>query len=451
MAVLALAMVLAVGNFTWESATNVTARESSLTVDPLVLPEQSRQQEGNGEPSQELLSALYDSVLPSVVNIGVTQNLVTDPNLGIPGMPAQGQGSGWVWDTEGHIVTNNHVVENAAEITVFFYNGLWAEAELVAADPQADLAVIRVDAPEGVELVPLPLAAEVPPVGYYALAFGSPFGLAGTMTKGIISARGRSFPVEDATTPGSQYSLPDVIQTDAAINPGNSGGPLVNLNGEVVGVNFAIRSEVRANAGVGFAIPVPVISRVVPALIETGAYAYPYLGLSGGTITPQIAEQEEIPEGTLGVFVGTVVEGGPAAEAGLQEGDVITAIDDQPISSFEDLIAYLITETQPGDTVGLQVLRDGETQTLTVTLGERPISQSSAVVQQVTVGQAIDIASEAALEAELLSAVESTSASLEESEGRSVWVVQLQGGDIQATVVVDAESGEVLSMTTDEQ
>jgi S1-C subfamily serine protease len=444
---LVIAVILAAGNFTWSPAADLTASERTL--DPLVLQEAPSQQEGNGEPSQALLSELYDRVLPSVVNIQVTAGLVSDPNLGMPGMPAQGEGSGWIWDTEGHIVTNNHVVENAVEITVFFYNGLWAEAELVAADPQADLAVIRLIETPDMELVPLPLAEGVPPVGYYTLALGSPFGLSGTMTKGIISAVGRSFPVGDPTT-GSRYSLPDVIQTDAAINPGNSGGPLIDLDGQVIGVNFAIRSEVRANAGVGFAIPVSVVERVVPALITEGAYAYPYLGLGGSSIDPTISEREELPAGTLGIFVGSIETGGPAAEAGLQTGDIVTAIDDQEVRLFEDMISYLINETEPGQTVQLRVLRNGEEQTLAVTLGERPVTPTQPL-EQVTVGQAIDIARESVLAAGLLNEIEASSARPSLENGRQIWIVELEGAEGTATVLVDALTGEVVDQSLNDQ
>ncbi|MEZ4639131.1 MAG: trypsin-like peptidase domain-containing protein, partial [Caldilineaceae bacterium] len=327
---LALAAVFAVGEFTWAPSTDLTASVSALNVDPIVLPEEIVQEIETTAPSQEALAAIYEQVLPSVVNIQVVQRAMAS-QFGMPSTPAQGQGTGWVWDDQGHIVTNNHVVENAASILVVFSNGEWADAEVVATDPQADLAVINVDAPPGITLTPLALAADVPPVGFYTLALGSPFGLAGSMTKGIVSAVGRSFPVGDPLAGGSTYSLPDVVQTDAAINPGNSGGPLLNLNGEVIGVNFAIRSEVRANAGVGFAIPVSIVRRVVPALISQGAYAYPFLGLGGSTINPQITESEDLPEGTLGVFVGSVEPGGPADAAGLAEGDVITAIDEVPV------------------------------------------------------------------------------------------------------------------------
>lgn len=447
--VLVLAVILAMGNFNWRPSTDLMA-DSSWMVAPETLQEAPAQQDEVGEPSQALLAVLYETVLPSVVNIQVTGGLVSDPNLGIPGAPAQGEGSGWIWDSEGHIVTNNHVVENASSIMVFFSNGLWSPAELVAADPQADLAVIRLTEMPDVELNPLPLADSVPPVGYYTLAFGSPFGLSGTMTKGIISAVGRSFPVGDPTTAGSRYSLPDVIQTDAAINPGNSGGPLVDLDGEVIGVNFAIRSEIRANAGVGFAIPVSVIERVVPALIADGAYAYPYLGLGGSSIDPGVTEREQLTPGTLGIFVGSVEESGPAGQAGLQVGDIITAIDGQDVRLFEDLISYLINQTEPGQTVQLNVLRNGEEQTISVTLGERPITQPGPV-EQVTVGQAIDIASEAVTAAGLLTNIEASSARPSLENGQQVWVVELEGAEGTATVLIDAVTGEVVDLSLNGQ
>ncbi|MBX2997818.1 MAG: trypsin-like peptidase domain-containing protein [Caldilineaceae bacterium] len=363
-------VVLAVGSFTWAPARPLNAVQT-LTNQEVARSSVAAQPTTPGMLSQDLLADLYRRISPSVVNIQVTQISTASSGFMVPGMPAEGQGSGWVWDDEGHIVTNNHVVENASAIIVYFSNGYWADAELIAADPQADLAVLRVDPPANVELQPLSLAESVPPVGYYTLAFGSPFGLAGTMTTGIISAIGRSFSVGDGTMSGTRYSLPDVIQTDAAINPGNSGGPLVDINGEVVGVNFAIRSEVRANSGVGFAIPVSIVRRVVPALIEEGYFRYPFLGIAGGTITPQLAAQRNIPANTLGVYVSEIA-GTPARQAGIRTGDIINAIDGLEVRSFEDLIGYLITATEPGQTVQLGILRNGRSQTVSLTVGERP-------------------------------------------------------------------------------
>jgi 2-alkenal reductase len=363
-------VVLAVGNITWTPARETAAIQtisSNNSVQPISLSQPSAQI----EPTQEVLAQLYRDISPSVVNIQVETLTTASNGFGQSDIPAEGQGSGWVWDEEGHIVTNHHVVEDATSILVYFSNGEWANAELVAADPQADLAVIQVTAPSDFDLRPLPRAEEVPPVGYTSLAFGSPFGLNGTMTRGIISAVGRSFSVGSATQNGAFYSLPEVIQTDAAINPGNSGGPLLNLNGEVIGVNFAIRSDVRANSGVGFAIPISIVNRVVPAMIEQGYFSYPYLGIAGTTISPTIAEQRELPEGLLGVFVSQIA-GTPARRAGIEEGDIIVGIDDIDVRSFEDLIGYLITSTEPGQDVQLRVYRNGEEQFITLTVGERP-------------------------------------------------------------------------------
>lgn len=415
---------------------------------------QAAQQPQDGYPSQQVLAQLYDQILPSVVDIVVTASASqaqTSPfGAQQPPGPIQGEGSGWVYDDQGHIVTNNHVVEGAEEITVNFSDGSWTVGELVATDPQADLAVIRVTPPAGVELRPLPVAApEALDVGYWVLAFGTPFGLEGTMTLGIISAQGRGFPVGSGSN-NATYTLPDVIQTDAAINPGNSGGPLVNLNGEVVGVNFAINSTSGTNSGVGFAIPTSVVQRIIPALIAQGAYAYPYLGISGGSVTPQLVEEQGVPENVFGVWVSGVVDGGPAAAAGLQPGDVITTIDEQSVRNFDELVSYLLNSTTPGQEVTITFVRNGAEQTATLTVQERPGEQPIVSEDQseaaVAIGQAIEIAQQAVLDAGLMQSVESTAATLQGSGGRSVWIVTLTGDGKTATVAVDATTGAVIGL-----
>ncbi|MEZ4736738.1 MAG: trypsin-like peptidase domain-containing protein [Caldilineaceae bacterium] len=414
------------------------------------------QQPQDDFPSQQLLGELYDQILPSVVDIEVTaatSQADTDalpfPFGQQPG-PLRGEGSGWVYDDQGHIVTNNHVVEDADEIIINFANGAWATGEVVATDPQADLAVVQVTPPDGMELNPLPLAAvDTIDVGNWVLAFGTPFGLDKTMTLGIISALGRGFPVGEAAG-GATYTLPDVIQTDAAINPGNSGGPLVNLNGEVIGVNFAINSASGSNSGVGFAIPISVVQQVVPALIQEGSYAYPYLGISGGSVTPQLAEEQGVPENLFGVWVSSVVEGGPAAEAGLQQGDIITAIDGQTVRSFDALVSYLFNSTTPGQEVTITYVRNGAEQTATLTVQERPAAQEMASDQQseatISIGQAIEIARQTVLNAGLMDSVDSTSANLQSGDGHPIWIVTLTSGDQTATVSVDAITGNVIGM-----
>ncbi len=415
------------------------------------------QQTGADTPSQQLLAQLYDQILPSVVDIQVTATTEQAdtglfPFLGGQQQPRQvrGEGTGWVYDDQGHIVTNNHVVENATEITVNFSDGSWATGEVVATDPQADLAVVRVTPPAALTLRPLPVAdGGALTAGAWVLAFGTPFGLEGTMTLGIVSALGRGFPV-GAQAGQATYTLPDVVQTDAAINPGNSGGPLLNLNGQVVGVNFAINSTSGTNSGVGFAIPTSVVQRIVPALIQNGAYAYPYLGISGGSITPQLAAAQNVPANVFGVWVGDLVENGPAAAAGLQEGDIIITIGDQPVRSFDALVSYLFNNTTPGQEVTLTFLRGGNQQTATATIQERPAEQPIASSGQsdatLSIGQATEIARQTVLNGGLMANVESSSATLENNNGRAVWVVTLTGDGKTATIAVDAATGGVINL-----
>ncbi len=332
-----------------------------------------------------VLENVYTQVSPSVVNIRVVQKQSAASALGqLPsdssqdGSPqySQGLGSGFVWDASGHIVTNNHVVDGADKIEVTFADGTTLPATLVGADAYSDLAVIKVDASADL-LHPVQVADSTQvKVGELAIAIGNPFGLEGTMTVGIISALGRTLPASDGSTTGPAYSIPDVIQTDAPINPGNSGGVLVNDLGQVVGVTAAIESPVRANAGIGFAIPSAIVSKVVPALIEKGSYEHPYLGISGGNLTRDIAKAMGLTETQRGVLVATVVDGSPAAAAGLRPsqdtttvdgqqlpigGDVITAINGQAIVSMDDLIAYLNDQTEVGQQVKLTVQQSPST------------------------------------------------------------------------------------------
>ena len=430
------------------------------------LATQSLQIDSSLLTDQEALADLYQQITPSVVSIQVTSRAqagIQIPGFQLPQEEAplqQGQGSGFIYDNEGHIVTNNHVVDGAEEVTVVFYNGFWATAEVVATDPQADLAVLKVTPPDNFDWRALPLAApDSLRVGHTVIAMGNPFGLEGTMTTGIVSAIGRGMPVGDLGA--STYTLPEIIQTDAAINPGNSGGPLLNLAGEVVGVNFAIESAVRANSGVGFTIPASIVERVVPALIKDGKFTYPYLGLSGRTIDADVAQALDLPNTLTGVYVAEVVDGGPSAAAGLQGsrqsvrsttgelatgGDIVIAIDGTPVRRFEELVGYLVTKATPGQTVQLTVLRDNEEITVDVVLGTRP--ESSTALQREGTGpisprEALGIAVDATrdlLEGDITDRV----VTQEERDGRSVWVVELSTGDQTATVVIDRETGEVL-------
>ncbi|MCB0114564.1 MAG: trypsin-like peptidase domain-containing protein [Caldilineaceae bacterium] len=286
-------------------------------------------------------------------------------------------GSGSIIDLDkGFVLTNNHVASVGALKVFSEITKDSIDAELVAAAPCDDLALVRVpglkDAVEGLrqvtfgDIAALKQGERVTALGYPGAAEGF-LGRSLSATTGVVS---KVKTVYDQPGSGLPFLI-NVIQTDAAINPGNSGGPLLNLNGEVIGVNFAIRSEVRANSGVGFAIPVSVVHRVVPALIDQGYFNYPYLGIAGSTINPIIAERQELPEGMLGVFVSQIA-GTPARNAGIEENDIILGIDDVEVRSFEDLIGYLITSTEPGQDVNLRVYRDGEEQIIELTVGERP-------------------------------------------------------------------------------
>jgi len=434
----------------------------------------SRQVGDSLAADQDALANLYSNVIQSVVNIQVTSHVTALPGFDIPddleAPIEQALGSGFIYDADGHIVTNNHVVENAEDVLVIFSNGFWAKADVVATDPQADLAVIKVTPPEGMDWKPLPLAdPSTLRVGHSVIAIGNPFGLDGTMTTGIVSALGRGIPLGDGNT--SNYTLPDVIQTDAAINPGNSGGPLLDLSGKVVGINFAIRSQERANAGVGFAIPVSIIKRVVPALIDDGRYAYAYLGLSGSSINPFLAEALELPANHLGVYVATVIPGGPSDKAGIlggtetvtdenglefeRGGDIITAVNDIPVKRFEDLVSFLVTKASPGDVINLSVLRGDEELEIPVTLGERPSTSATASnapapgEEGVNAREAIDIATKAAKEKGMLEGdITERIATPDTLDGVDVWIVELVTADEDVTVTVNKATGEVLDITS---
>jgi 2-alkenal reductase len=327
---------------------------------------------------------IYDQVNLSVVMIEVVTGRTT------PGLPLdprqQGMGSGFVWDTQGYIVTNNHVVEGASQISVTFADGTIVPGKLVGADPHSDLAVVKVEAPAAL-LHPVQMAdSTLVKVGQLAIAIGNPFGEQNTMTTGIISALGRSLPVNMEGS-GPSYSIPDVIQTDASINPGNSGGVLLDGRGRLIGVTAAIESPNGTSAGIGFAVPSVIVQKVVPTLIRTGRFDHPYIGISGGTLTPTMAQSMNLKADQRGAIVGSVTSGSPAAKAGLRGStqssagtgaqtalgaDVIIAIDGKPVKAFDDLLVYLARSTQVNQTITLTILRDGNEQTVQVTLVARP-------------------------------------------------------------------------------
>ncbi len=331
------------------------------------------------EYQDTLLTTLYERVSPGIVSIQVLNQV------------GGSLGSGFVFDKEGHVITNYHVVEGAEDLEVDFPSGLKVRGEVIGTDLDSDLAVIRVQAPPEA-LFPLEIAnSDELKVGQTVVAIGNPFGLSGTMTSGIVSARGRTLDSMRSTADGRPFSAGGAIQTDAAINPGNSGGPLLDLKGRVIGVNRAIRTTSiteegsPSNSGVGFAIPSNIVRRVVPVLIEQGAYDYPYLGMSS---SPEISLMEQealgLPQAT-GAYVTDVVPGGPAAEAGIRGGsrptnipglqaggDLIIAVDGRPVQVFGDLLTYLMENKSPGDQLVVTVLRNNQQEEVVITLGKRP-------------------------------------------------------------------------------
>ena len=328
------------------------------------------------EAQENILTEIYNELLPSIVEIR-TRGVSGEGRL------QGGGGSGFVWDEDTNIVTNHHVVNGAEELIVVFANGEQFEAGIIGSAPDSDLAVLGLINNNVMPTPPntsLGDSSEVKP-GQMAIAIGSPFGQDFTITSGIISAIGRTI-----KSGNSQFSIPRVIQTDAPINPGNSGGPLLNKNGEVIGVNTQIISGSGSSSGIGFAVPINTAKRVIPELITNGVYHYAWLGIRGTNMNPAIAKEFKLPRGTKGTLVLDV--GGPAELAGIlgseliqdpsgQEsiigGDIIIGIDDVTITSIEDLLTYLADHKRPGDTSLVHVLRsDYSRKTLKVTLQKRP-------------------------------------------------------------------------------
>lgn len=287
------------------------------------------------------------------------------------------QGSGFIYSENGHIVTNHHVVEGADRIEVSFTDGTTKNARIVGTDPYTDLAVLKVNK-RNLEPLELGNSSNVR-VGQRAVAIGNPFGLRGSMTSGIISQKGRTLRTQGG------FSTPNVLQTDAAINPGNSGGPLMNIQGEVIGVNTAIESNTGVFSGIGFAVPSNTVKRVVPDLIKDGDYAHPWIGISGIDVNQDIAEEMGL-ENSTGFLVTEVVPGGPAEAAGIQGptrnatidgaqlavgGDVIVGINDENIRGISDVLLYLARDAEVGEKVDLTVIRDGEKVKVPLTLHSR--------------------------------------------------------------------------------
>ena len=318
------------------------------------------------------LIEIFEKTEESVVQVNVRANDGTSK----PGS----MGSGFVYSDKGYIITNNHVVDDAGKVTVTFLDGESYTAKIIGTDPDLDLAVLKVEV-GATYLEPIPIGdSSQLKVGEQITAIGNPFGLSGSMTSGIISQMGRLLPQD------SGYSIPDVIQTDAAINPGNSGGPLLNMNGEVVGINTAIQSATGEFTGVGFAVPSNTVKKVVPILIEEGVFHHPWMGISGSDVDPDLAKVREL-NSSKGFLIATVVEGSPAEDAGLQgititkeidgreyalDGDIIVKIDDKVVRKISDILIHLQREKSIGDEMVMTVNRDGTLIEVILVLGERP-------------------------------------------------------------------------------
>lgn len=320
------------------------------------------------------LADLYEETVDSIVFIRVGTST------------GGGSGSGFVWDEYGHIVTNYHVIQGATTVFVKFFNGREYRADIVSFDPDSDLAVIKiVDLDHTIEPIAIGSSGDLRP-GDLAIALGNPFGEEFTMTTGIVSAVSRTL-----SSGFSAYQIPAVVQTDAAINPGNSGGPLLDMDGNVIGVNTQIRSDSRQNSGVGFAVPVDLVKRVVPSLIDNGSYTYPLMGISGEEVSITVREAASLDGDVRGAIVMTVSSGGPADTAGIlgdtgqrstngqilapnYDGDIIVSINGSPINSMNDLIGFLALNTAPGEEIVVGVLRNGVEISIPMELGARPSS-----------------------------------------------------------------------------
>jgi S1-C subfamily serine protease len=340
------------------------------------------------------LTSVFKRVENSVVQI-IAKTPNSNMQIIINGNPLQSQsarlGSGFVYDKQGCIITNNHVIDGANTADVKFVDGNTYRAKVIAKDPSSDITVLQITdnfSPE--KFIPLPIVnSSSLQVGQQVIAIGNPFGLSDTMTTGIVSQMGRLIP-----NPDTGFSTPDAIQTDAPINPGNSGGPLLNAQGQVIGINTAINSATGEFSGIGFAVPSNVIIRELPTLVKTGTYSHPWLGISGGAITPELAQTAGLPQNYKGVAIGSIQRGSPAEKAGLhgitrndfsntqQIGDIIIGIDGHPVKSIDDLISYIDLHKSVGDTVMLSVNRHGQIMNLNLLLQARPASLLNNISQE---------------------------------------------------------------------
>jgi S1-C subfamily serine protease len=394
------------------SFTTATTMITNTTNSSTVFEE--RQQNDSVDLSFRDLFARVNSSVVQITASGL-------PNYSLPIPPPDGDvtaiGSGYVIDREGHVATNNHVIANARNVSVAFSDGSVYTAKVIGSDPFSDSAVLELQNVPAEKLIPLPLGnSSNLVVGDEVAAIGSPFGLTGSMSTGVVSGLGRLIPSlaappdnnndtnndDNITTIIGAFSLPNIIQTDTPINPGNSGGPLLNLKGEVIGMNTAGLSASGASSGVGFAIPSDTLKVILPALIANGSYVHPWIGVSGTDMTPEIAIKLGLKE-ARGFLVIDIVMGSPADRAGIRGGDmpvaiggaiagfqggqgptttgnnllelggdIILGVDNQTVNKIDDLLSYIESKKKAGDTVTLMVLRDGEMMSIDLVLGARP-------------------------------------------------------------------------------
>ena len=346
------------------------------------------------DTEEKLLNNVFTSVAPSVVHISIAKQMDSTDNprfpegfgFGIPEEPDQffqrGEGSGFVYDKQGHIVTNYHVVQDAEILEVSFMDGLIVRAKPIGGDPDSDIAVIKVDVDQSL-LFPVNLGnSDESFVGQRAITIGNPFGQTWSLTAGVVSAVGRTL-----QSGNSPFSIPEMIQTDASINPGNSGGPLLDSEGKVLGVNTMILSQSRSSSGVGFAVPVNIVKMVVPHLIKTGQYVYPWLGVTLNNISLDVIQAMELDIKQRGALVIDVIEDSPADNAGIISsrefldiasqnipigGDIVVGIEGSEVKTTDDLISYLVKYTQPQDIITLRILRENTVIPVDVNLEPRP-------------------------------------------------------------------------------
>ena len=344
---------------------------------------------GNIINKTQTLSELFKNVEKSVVQISSEDETTTE-------LLGSRLGSGFVYDTNGHVITNNHVTAGGKDLHITFSDGTIYTGKVVGSDPHSDLAILLLDDVPKEKLFPLKLGnSSNLIVGQTVAAVGNPFGLSGSLTEGIVSGLGRLLPSTPENIFGTDnriasFSIPDIIQTDAAINPGNSGGPLLNLNGEVIGINSAIFSNTGVYAGVGFAIPSNTLNKVIPELMKNGSYLHPWLGITGVDVTPDIAKKMNLTE-ARGFLVIDVNSNSPADKAGIRGGDkidtidgrevelggdIIIAIDGNPVRKIDDILSHLEREKSVGDNISLTIIRDGIVQEKTTVLQSRPDSET---------------------------------------------------------------------------